>query len=62
MLTNTSIYSPLESAIVHGRMSFGFSLSDFIALENLTFQLYKSIKDAPGKISRELGSFHIVVH
>lgn len=46
-------------------MSFGFSVSDFVALGNLTFQLYKSIKDAPGEfreISRELGSFHIVTH
>lgn len=45
-------------------MSFWFSVGDIIALGNLTFQLYKSIKDAPGEfkeISRELGSFHIVI-
>jgi hypothetical protein len=46
-------------------MSSGFGVSDLMTLRNLTFQLYRSLKDAPGEfkeISHELGSFHIVIH
>ncbi|KAE8449651.1 hypothetical protein EG329_007981 [Mollisiaceae sp. DMI_Dod_QoI] len=46
-------------------MSFGFGVGDFIAVGKLTFDLWRSMKGAPGdfdEISRELGSFYIVLH
>jgi hypothetical protein len=45
-------------------MSFGFSISDFITVGNLAWQVYKSCKDAPESfknISQEVLSLHAVL-
>lgn len=46
-------------------MSFGFGVSDFVTVGTLTLQIYRSFKGAPAEfaeISRQLSSFHIVIH
>jgi len=45
-------------------VSFGFGVSDFIAVGALVRQLYRAFANAPGdfrEISRELSSFYIVI-
>ena len=46
------------------RMSFGYSISDFITLGQLAWTVYKSCKDAPesfGNISQEVLSLHVII-
>ena len=46
------------------KMSFGYSVGDFIGLGQLAWQVYKSCKDAPGSfknISSEVLSLHAVL-
>jgi hypothetical protein len=46
-------------------MSFGFGVGDFLTVSKLAFDLWRSMKGAPGdfnEISRELGSFYIILH
>jgi hypothetical protein len=47
-----------------GKMSFGFSVGDFIAVGQLGWQVYKSCRDAPESfknISSEVLSLHAVI-
>jgi hypothetical protein len=46
------------------KMSFGFSVGDFVAVGQLTIQLWRAFKDAPqefAEITRELCSINIVI-
>ena len=45
-------------------MSFGFSISDFIAVGELALRVYRAYRDAPEQfaaISTEVGSLHLIL-
>jgi hypothetical protein len=45
-------------------MSFGFGVSDFVALGTLAWQVYRSCRDAPenfGNVSQDVLSLHAVL-
>ena len=49
----------------YATISFGYSVSDFIAVGQLTWTVYKACKGAPGEfqeLSRELSTLHTILH
>ena len=54
----------LFRSVAKVRMSFGFSVGDFLAVGQLSWKVYKKCKDSPGKykeLSTEVGALHNVM-